>query len=278
MTNTSQRRLARCFEKAQQSGSDRSKMIVPYITAGDPDTDTTLALMNTLVDAGADIIELGIPFSDPMADGPVVQAACERALAGGTTLNDVLDVVAAFRKINDHTPIVLMGYMNPVETMGYEAFAQKASASGVDGLLTVDLPPEEAADLVAQVDAVGIDSIFLLSPTSPDDRIKAVCEYASGYIYYVSLKGVTGAANLDTVEVSKKVAHIKSITDIPVAVGFGIRDAESAAAVASAADAIVVGSALVSIVEHHANDAATMHEKLRSLVGSMRAAVDKIAS
>lgn len=180
----SRRRIADRF-----NADPARKLLVPYITAGDPDLDTTLALMHTLVESGADIIELGIPFSDPMADGPVIQAACERALAVGTRLVDVLDVVARFRQTNDDTAVVLMGYMNPLERLGYAEFAGRASAAGVDGVLTVDLPPEESAELGVELGKTGLDAIYLLSPTTPDARLAAVAERASGYVYYVSLKG-----------------------------------------------------------------------------------------
>jgi len=265
----STRRIEQCFAAAAGR-----KLLVPYITAGDPDLDTTLALMHTLVDAGADVIELGIPFSDPMADGPVIQAACERALEKGATLKQVIELVAKFRQSNQSTAVVLMGYMNPVERLGYENFAALAGDAGVDGVLTVDLPPEEATDLVQALGAHGLDAIFLLSPTTPDLRIKKVAELASGYIYYVSLKGVTGAANLDTSEVAGRVERIKSLIDLPVAVGFGIRDAESAAAISRCADAVVVGSVLVSLVGEHGQDPATLHKLMQDKVGGMRVAMD----
>lgn len=266
----SQSRIAASFAK-----DSNRKLLVPYITAGDPDLDTTLELMHTLVKAGADVIELGIPFSDPMADGPVIQAACERALKNNVTLVQVIDTVRRFRETNSDTAVVLMGYMNPVEILGYNKFAQLASEAGVDGVLTVDLPPEEADELVSELEAVGLDSIFLLSPTTPDARVQQVCEKASGYIYYVSLKGVTGAANLDTAEVASKVEHIKSFANIPVAVGFGIRDAESAAAISETADAIVVGSVLVSLVGDHGDNPDLLHQSMFDTVNSMRLAMDK---
>ncbi len=255
------------------SASDR-KMLIPYICAGDPDLQTTLQLMHTLVDAGGDIIELGIPFSDPMADGPVNQAACERALKAGADLGLIIEMVARFRQSDSSTPVVLMGYLNPIEIMGYSRFAGLASAAGIDGVLTVDLPPEEAGDLVAELEANNLDAIFLLSPTSPDARIESVCKTASGYLYYVSLRGVTGAANLDTDEVAAKVAYIQSFTELPVAVGFGIRDAQSAAAIAATADGVIVGSALVNIIAEQAADTTRMHRMLHSKVHSMRVAMD----
>lgn len=268
-TEVSRRRIAERF-----AGSSGHKCLIPYITAGDPDLDTTLALMHTLVEAGADIIELGVPFSDPMADGPVIQAACERALAGGTRLTDVIDVVARFRESNDDTAIVLMGYMNPMERLGYAEFARRAAAAGVDGVLTVDLPPEEAGELGNELESAGLDAIYLLSPTTPDARLAAVAERASGFVYYVSLKGVTGAAKLDTAEVSARVTHIKTLAELPVAVGFGIRDAESAAAVAATSDAVVVGSALVALVGEHGNDRDAVQAAVGGLVRSMREAID----
>lgn len=266
----SQSRIAARFAADKQR-----KLLVPYITAGDPDLDATLALMHTLVKAGSDVIELGIPFSDPMADGPVIQAACERALKNNVTLVQVMETVKRFRETDNKTAVVLMGYMNPVERLGYALFAELAADAGVDGVLTVDLPPEEAEELVAELNSHNLDSIFLLSPTTPDARIKQVCEVASGYIYYVSLKGVTGAANLNTDEVAEKVAHIKSFSSIPVAVGFGIRDAQSAAAISVTADAVVVGSVLVSLVAEHGDDPAKLHQSMFDTVNAMRLAMDK---
>lgn len=254
------------------------KLLVPYITAGDPDLDTTLALMHTLVDNGADVIELGVPFSDPMADGPVIQAACERALAKGTRLADVTDLVARFREKDDTTGVVLMGYLNPVERMGYARFAERAADAGVDGVLTVDLPPEEAGELVEALDANGLDAIFLLSPTTPDARLEQVSRMGGGYVYYVSLKGVTGAATLDTTAVAEKVTHIKSMAGaLPVAVGFGIRDAASAAAVSETADAVIVGSVLVALVGEHGHDPDALHRHLGDTVRGMREAMDAAA-
>lgn len=265
----SRRRIAESF-----SADPKRKLLIPYITAGDPDLDTTLALMHTLVESGADIIELGVPFSDPMADGPVIQAACERALAGGTRLVDVIDLVARFRQVNDTTPVVLMGYMNPLERLGYSEFATRASAAGVDGVLTVDLPPEESAALGTELDKSGLDAIYLLSPTTPDARLSAVAERASGYVYYVSLKGVTGAAKLDTTEVADRVSHIKTLAKLPVAVGFGIRDAESAATVSATADAVIVGSVLVSLVGLHGTDPEALHDAIGKTIRGMRDAMD----
>lgn len=267
-----QRRIAARF-----AADPKRKLLVPYITAGDPDLDTTLALMHTLVKAGSDVIELGVPFSDPMADGPVIQAACERALKNNVSLIQVMETVKRFRETNSETAVVLMGYMNPVEVLGYEKFATLAREAGVDGVLTVDMPPEEAGELVNALEASAIDAIFLLSPTTPDARIQQVCEKASGYIYYVSLKGVTGAANLDIDEVASKVANIQSFSSIPVAVGFGIRDAQSATAVSETANAVVVGSVLVSLVGEHGEDPDTLHEKIFDVVNGMRQSMDERA-
>ena len=267
-------RIAASFAKKPHEGSADRKLLIPYITAGDPDTATTLALMHTLVENGADVIELGVPFSDPMADGPVIQAACERALEHGTRLIDVLELVARFRETDGTTPIVLMGYMNPVERLGYAAFAERAAAAGVDGVLTVDLPPEEAEDLVEALSVNGLDAIFLLSPTTPDARLETISALGGGYVYYVSLKGVTGAATLDTVAVAEKVAHIKSFSALPVAVGFGIRDAASAAAVAETADAVIVGSVLVALIGEHGGEPERLHRELGETVRGMREAMD----
>jgi len=266
-------RIEACFAKA---AADGRKLLIPYVTAGDPSLDVTLALMHQMVTDGADIIELGVPFSDPMADGPVIQAACERALHAGTTLSSILELVERFRQSNADTPIVLMGYMNPVEIMGHEAFAQRASAAGVDGVLIVDLPPEEGGELLDLLKAHGLDTIFLLSPNTPEYRVKKVCDLVSGYVYYVSLKGVTGAATLDTAEVAERVAAIKSLSSVPVAVGFGIRDAESAKAVGSVADAVVVGSAFVTLVGEHGADQASILSTVGGLLASMRQGLDSL--
>ena len=269
-------RITKRFAQASAEGAGR-KLLVPYITAGDPDLSTTLALMHTLVKAGADVIELGIPFSDPMADGPVIQAACERALKNHVSLEQVIDIVRQFRVTDNSTAVVLMGYLNPVERLGYARFASLAAAAGVDGVLTVDMPPEEAKELVEELRRNDLDRIFLLSPTTPDSRLKLVSDMASGYLYYVSLKGVTGAANLDTSEVAGRVAHIQSFTSIPVAVGFGIRDAVSAAAISETADAVVVGSVLVALVGEHGADPDTLHKSLYQCLHGMREAMDERA-
>ena len=226
-----------------------SKALVSYITAGDPDLRTTLLLMHSLAANGADIIELGIPFSDPMADGPTIQRAAERALAQGVSLKDVLALVAEFRQSNDAMPVVLMGYLNPVHKMGYTAFAQAAAAAGVDGVLTVDSPVETIAPLHEALKQQGIDCIFLVAPTTTEARIQTIASLASGFVYYVSLKGVTGSAQLDTEAVSRKIELLRKHIDIPIGVGFGISDAESARKIAAVADAVIVGSRLVQAIE-----------------------------
>jgi tryptophan synthase alpha chain len=250
------------------------KALVPFITAGDPDPDVTVPLMHALAEAGADIIELGVPFSDPMADGPVIQRASERALAKGVTLRDVLGLVRAFRSRDVTTPVVLMGYLNPIEVMGYETFAAAASEAGVDGVLTVDLPPEEAEDLVASLRRHRLDPIFLLAPTSPPERVRLICDQASGFIYYVSLKGVTGASRLDIDAVGARLDAIRAATGLPLGVGFGIRDADSAAAVARVSDAVVVGSALVKRVEELAGSPERIPAEVSRLLAGMRRAMD----
>lgn len=252
------------------------KALVPYITAGDPHPSHTVALMHALVRGGADIIELGVPFSDPMADGPVIQLACERALAHGTSLWQVIEMVAEFRETDAHTPVVLMGYLNPIEARGFGAFARKAAAAGVDGVLVVDLAVEEAPEIAPQFKAEGLDCIFLLAPTSSGARIAAVAQQASGYLYYVSLKGVTGAATLDVASVAAKLKEIREHTGLPVAVGFGIRDADSAQRVGRVADAVVVGSALVAQVEKHQNEPHLLPELLQKQLQTLRSALDTL--
>ncbi|MDX1754957.1 MAG: tryptophan synthase subunit alpha [Marinobacter sp.] len=254
------------------------KALIPYITAGDPHPDQTVELMHTLVAAGADIIELGVPFSDPMADGPVIQLACERALVHGTSLRQVIAMIKQFRERDDATPVVLMGYLNPMEAMGYEAFADAAADAGVDGILTVDLPPEEADDVAPLFAARQLDPIFLLAPTTTDDRIRAISEHSSGYVYYVSFKGVTGAARINVDEVAEKVQHIHQLTALPVGVGFGIRDAETAAAVGQVSDGVIVGSVLVDTIARNQEDPEQLKRALEDLLKPMRSALDDLAS
>ena len=239
-------RIAACFRKLQES---RRKGLIPYITAGDPHPSLTVALMHALVESGCDILELGVPFSDPMADGPVIQRAGDRALKHGVGLGDVLELVADFRRKDQATPIVLMGYANPIEAMGIEKFVAAAATAGVDGVIVVDYPPEECRDFSKLAKASGIDPIFLLAPTSTDKRIEQVAQLGSGYLYYVSLRGITGAATLDLSEVAKRIPRIRAATALPIGVGFGIRDAESARNVAEVADAVVIGSRIIQEIE-----------------------------
>ena len=248
--------------------------LIPFVTAGDPQPAVTVPLMHALAQAGADIIEFRVPFSDPMADGPVIQRASERALAHHVSLHQVLDMVAEFRTQDQDTPVVLMGYLNPVEIMGYQAFADAARQAGADGLLTVDMPPEESHELVQALRAADLDPIYLVAPTSNLARIQRITAAASGFVYYVSLKGVTGAANLDLDAVAAKLAEIRSVTALPLGVGFGIKDAATAAAVARLADAVVVGSALVSRVEANAGSPEKILDEARTLIGGMRQAMD----
>ncbi len=240
------KRIQAVFARLQAQGR---KALIPFITAGDPDPALTVPLLQTLVRAGADIIELGVPFSDPMADGPTIQRASERALAKGVSLRQVLGLVRDFRVADQETPIVLMGYANPIEAMGVEAFAAAAGAAGADGVLVVDYPPEEGIDFAHTLRRHGLAPIFLLAPTSSAERIAQVGALAGGYIYYVSLKGVTGSAALDVAAVAARIPDIRARTGVPVGVGFGIRDAATAAAVAKIADAVVVGSRIIEEIE-----------------------------
>jgi tryptophan synthase alpha chain len=264
-------RIQTAFERL---AGERRKALIPFITAGDPDAGLTVPLMQALVDAGADIIELGVPFSDPMADGPTIQRASERALAGGMTLKKVLQRVTAFRTLDDRTPVVLMGYANPIEAMGLERFAEAAAQSGVDGVLVVDYPPEEAETFAAAVKAHGMDPIFLLAPTSTAARIAQVAEVASGYVYYVSLAGVTGSGALNVEAVAERLPLIREKTGLPVGVGFGIRDAATAARIAGFADAVVVGSRIIEEIEK--STAETACANVRALVADIRRGVDEV--
>lgn len=243
-------RISSCLQQLSDQGK---KALIPYIVSGDPQPQFTVALMHALVESGADIIELGIPFSDPMAEGPVIQLAHERALEHRVSLRDTLSLVKEFRQKDDKTPVVLMGYANPVEVMGYENFAKTAVDAGVDGILTVDLPPEEAQEFHAILQQHDLDNIYLIAPTTTDERIESIAELASGYLYYVSLKGVTGAGHLDIDAVAEKVETIRSKTSLPLCVGFGIKDAESARNIAQLADGAVIGSALVDRMKDKTN-------------------------
>ena len=263
-------RIAASFQKLRAEGR---KALIPFVTAGDPSPAAMVPLMHALVAGGADVIELGVPFSDPMADGPVIQRSSERALKHGVSLKDVIGYVAEFRKTNADTPVVLMGYANPIEAMGAERFGDAAKAAGVDGVLVVDYPPEEAESIVALLDKRGLDTIFLLSPTTTEARLKQVAALGRGYLYYVSLKGVTGAANIDLADVSAKLARIRAHTQLPVGVGFGIRDAETARAVSGVSDAVVIGSRLVQEIESSKPD--EVNARITALLSGIRAGMDK---
>lgn len=252
---------------------EKRTALIPYLMAGDPTPIATVPLMHALVESGADAIELGVPFSDPMADGPVIQRAAERALKSGCGLSDVLGYVGEFRKTNQTTPVVLMGYANPVERMGTKMFADRARKVGVDGVIVVDCPPEESRELLETMDAAGIDTIYLLSPTSTPERVRLVCETARGYIYYVSLKGVTGAGNIDPDEVESMIGRIKAHTTLPIGVGFGIRDGETARRIAGFADAVVIGSRIIQEME--AGTADTAIARVAVLVKGIREAMDQ---
>ena len=264
-------RLKDCFAKLEEYGK---KALIPFVTAGDSNKSITVPLMHRMVESGADIIELGIPFSDPMADGPTIQLACERALKHHTSVADVIAMVKEFREKNAVTPVVLMGYLNPIEAFGYESFAKAAVDVDIDGLLTVDLPPEESNQLAQILAKYEIDPIFLLSPTTTPERIERIVNAGSGYLYYVSLKGVTGSSILNVEEVSEKVAAIKMHTNLPVGVGFGIKDAKSAAAISAVSDGVIVGSAIVKIIENNVDDTDTILNQIGALLISMRKAMD----
>lgn len=251
----------------------KHKALITYITAGDPSRDVTLNIMHALADNGADIIELGVPFSDPMADGPTIQRAVERALAQNVSLKDVLEIVRRFRETNQKTPVVLMGYLNPIHKMGYEVFAQAAADAGVDGVLTVDNPIETAAPLQTALQQRGIDSIFLTAPTTIEARMQAIAQQAGGFVYYVSLKGVTGSAKLDIDAVAEKISVLRQYIKLPIGVGFGISDAQSAQKIAAIADAAIVGSRLVQEIEQNAGKEAQAVGKLvRELKQAIQAA------
>lgn len=271
-------RLGPVFQRLRDEGR---RAVIPYLVAGDPNEGLTVPLMHSLVEAGADVIEVGVPFSDPMSEGPTIQKGHERALAGGTSLNSTLALIAEFRQTDLETPLILMGYANPLERKGYAAVADACAEAGIDGLITVDLPPEEVAVMNAELQRHSIDNIFLISPTTTEDRIITITEQASGFIYYVALKGVTGAGHLDTEAVEAHLAIIRQYTDLPVAVGFGIKDAQTAARVAVCADAVVVGSALVDEIaadfSEHQDDARAIAIG-GSLIASIRKGVNLATS
>jgi tryptophan synthase alpha chain len=264
-------RIQSKFEALKQQGR---KALIPFVTAGDPHPSVTVSLMHALVAVGADVIELGVPFSDPMADGPVIQRASERALKHNVGLRDVLQMVAEFRNKDKFTPVVLMGYGNPIEAMGWDKFAARCAEVGVDGVLTVDFPPEESHDAFEHLQKHGIDPIFLLAPTTNEERIKLVAQLARGYVYYVSLKGVTGAGNLDLSAIAQKIPQLRKHISIPIGVGFGIRDAQTAKAVAALCDGVVVGSRIVQEIESSKED--KVLENVSRLVKELRTAIDNV--
>jgi len=262
-------RIQTVFEQLKQQ---QRKALIPFITAGDPNPQLTVPLLHALVEAGADILELGVPFSDPMADGPTIQRASERALKHHVGLHHVLDMVAEFRRKNSHTPVVLMGYGNPIEAMGWETFANRCAEVGVDGVLTVDFPPEESHEAFTHLEAHGIDPIFLLAPTTRDERVQQVAKLARGYVYYVSLKGVTGAGNLDLSAIEQKLPQLRRHIKLPIGVGFGIRDGATASAVAKLCDGVVVGSRIVQEIEN--SNEQEVVANVGRLVKELRQAID----
>jgi tryptophan synthase alpha chain len=264
-------RLAAKFEELSKAGR---KALIPFITAGDPHPDFTVLMMHAMVKAGADVIELGVPFSDPMADGPVIQRASERALEHKMSLRKTLALAKEFRKTDTTTPLVLMGYLNPIEAMGYENFANAAQEAHIDGVLTVDLPPEEGEECTGLLKARSIDPIFLLAPNSSEERVRKMDRLGSGYLYYVSLKGVTGAGHLNTSDVENKLKQIRANTRLPVGIGFGVKDAETAKVIAGIGDGVVIGSTLISKIEANLQDPERAKQEIVELLTAMRQAMD----
>ncbi len=266
--------MSRIEHRFAQRRAESRKTLVTYITGGDPNPGATVPMMHELVAAGADVIEIGMPFSDPMADGPVIQSACDRALAHGTGIAGVMQMIRDFRRDDQDTPVVLMGYLNPIEQTGYAHFAREAAAAGVDGVLTVDLPPEEGNELVPALAEHDLDPIWLIAPTTSIERIRSICDNAKGFVYYVSIKGVTGAATLDVANVGEHVDAIRAATQLPVGVGFGVRNGEDAGHLGQIADAVVVGSAIVERIGQHADDAPAALAAVGAFVRSLRAGLD----
>ena len=267
--------MSRIKKKFEDLKIDKKTCLISYVTAGDPSVSATLDIMNTLVKSGTDIIELGVPFSDPMADGPTIQRACERALSQNTSCFDIFELVTNFRKNNNDTPVVLMGFLNPIERMGYDLFAKLANEAGVDAVLVVDLPHEEAEELITVFKKYNLESIFLIAPNTNINRIKKISKYASGFLYYVSLKGVTGAATLDVEKTTKQLKVIKESIDLPLAVGFGIKDSNTAKILSKTADAIVIGSAIVNIIEKEQNDKLKVNNDIMKLINPIRLKLDE---
>jgi len=262
-------RIAGRFAELKAAGR---KALIPYITAGDPLKASTVPLLHGMVEAGSDILEIGVPFSDPMADGPAIQRSSERALKNGIGLSDVLGLVEQFRKKDSETPIVLMGYANPIEAMGVEKFVAAAKAAGVDGVIVVDYPPEECGPFSDLCGKAGIDCIFLLAPTSTDARIREVARAGTGYLYYVSLKGVTGVKSVDAAEVAAQLPRLRAASKLPIGVGFGIKDAESALAISKIADAVIIGSRIVQEIESAGPEHAVA--RVKALLIPIRKALD----
>ncbi len=265
--------MSRISKTLEVLAKNQRKALVPYVTAGDPTIKMSLSIMQTLVKAGADMIELGMPFTDPMAEGPVIQHAHERSLANGTKLRDIFAVVREFRKADDKTPVILMGYLNPIEVMGYDNFANAAARAGVDGVLVVDMPPEEGEALSLHLQQQQLDPIYLISPTTTTQRLALVKKYGRGYHYYVSLKGITGSGKLDTDDVAEHLKSIGEHLSLPICVGFGIRDAESAAAIAKIADGVVIGSALIARMEQFNQDDTALLAEVEHFMSDIRSAL-----
>lgn len=265
-------RLEATFARLRE---ERRCALVPYVTAGDPLPAGTAEVMHALAAGGADVIELGLPFSDPTADGPVIQGACERAIENGMTPAAVFDAIAGFRERDDATPVVIMGYLNPMEAMGIERFTERAHAAGADGVLVVDMPPEEAGEVREAFGTRGLDLIHLLAPNTDDERCARICESATGFVYYVSLKGVTGSGGLDVDAVARRLAAIRRHTELPVGVGFGVRDAAAAAALAPHADAVIVGSALVERLHSARANRAQVLSQAQEFMATLREAMDR---
>lgn len=255
--------------------ADERKALAAYIVAGDPAPDVTVGLMHELVRSGVDVIELGVPFSDPEAEGPVIQLAHERALAHNVSLAHCLTMVEEFRTSDVETPIVLMGYLNPIEAMGYQTFADRAGKAGVDGTIIVNLPPEEAEDLSRVLAPQNIEPVYLLAPTTTDERAASICAASRGFVYYVSLKGTTGASNLDIEDVAEKLTRFRRISDLPILVGFGVKDGPSAKAVAALADGAVVGTAIVRLMEQNRDDTAMLNSRVGGFIRELRSAIDQ---
>ncbi len=264
-------RITTLFDQLRR---DQKKALVVYLVAGDPTPDVTVPLMHAMVDAGVSMIELGVPFTDPEADGPVIQSAADRALAQGVSLQDTLSLAARFRKQDNETPIVLMGYLNPIENMGYEPFAKAAASAGVDGTITVNSPPEEAVVLDGFLIDHGIDPVYLLAPTTTDDRADFIFHRTRGFAYYVSLKGTTGASTIQVDSVAGNLERLKPKATVPLLVGFGIKNGDMANEIAQLCDGVVVGAAIVSLMESHKKDTTALIQAVCDLVGEMRSAMD----